>query len=245
LTRRKSKQPLDVEGSPCRGVRPRRQARLPRMQPSGTSGWIVSVAAFVDWNSQLLLTGRDSSADPEGVAELALRQTTRRIARCLADFDSGKRFRVGLRLYHGWHKGYEPTVNRKAAQVVVGRADFATLSQRPTVVSSPNVGFGDRLTSALDRRLHARLAIHLPNTMRKRYSEVEEKMVDTALAADVVSTAYREAGDWILVVTEDDDLIPSIYVAEAALLGSSSKVILLRKRAQASMMILDDLLVSG
>ena len=215
------------------------------MQPSGPSGRIVGVAAFVDWNSQLMLTGRDSVADPEGAAEVAFRQTTRRIARCLADIDSSKRFRVALRLYHGWHKGYEPTTNRKAAQVVVGRADFATLSQRPTVVFSPNVGLGDRLTTALDRRLHARLAIHLPNTLRKRYSEVEEKMVDTALVADVVSTAYREAGDWIVVVTEDDDLIPSVYVAEAALFGSGAKVILLRKRSQSSMMLLDDLLVSG
>lgn len=215
------------------------------MQPSGTTSRIVSVAAFVDWNSQLMLTRRDSAADPEGAAEVAFRQTTRRIARCLAEIDSSKRFRVAMRLYHGWHKGYEPTANRKAAQVVVGRADFATLSQRPTVVFSPNVGLGDRLTSALDRRLHARLAIHLPNTLRKRYTELEEKMVDTALVADVVSTAYRETGDWIVVVTEDDDLIPSVYVAEAALLGSGAKVILLRKRAQASMMNLDDLLVSG
>lgn len=205
----------------------------------------MTVAAFVDWNSQLMLTGRDSTANPEGVAELAFRQTARRIARCLADIDPSKRFKVAIRLYHGWHKGYEPTANRKAAQVVVGRADFATLSQRPTVVFSPNVGFGDRLTIALDRRLHPRLGIHLPNTLRKRYSELEEKMVDTALAADVVSTAYREAGDWIVVVTEDDDLIPCIYVAEAALFDSGAKVILVRKRAQANMMILDDLLVTG
>jgi uncharacterized LabA/DUF88 family protein len=192
-----------------------------------------------------MLTGRDTNVDPVGVAELALRQTTRRIARCLADADAAARFRVSLRLYHGWHKGYEPTANRKAAQVAVGRADFATLSQRPSVVFSPVVEFGDRLSSALDRRLHDRLAIHLPNTLRKRYAEVEEKMVDTALAADVVSTAYREAGDWIVVVTEDDDLIPPVYVAEAALLGSGARVLLLRKRNQVSMMALDDLLVNG
>ncbi len=131
------------------------------MQTAGANSRIVSVAAFVDWNAQLLLTRRDATVDPEGVAEVAFRQTTRRIARCLSDLDSSMRFKVAMRLYHGWHKGYEPTANRKAAQVVVGRADFATLSQRPNVVFSPNVGFGDRLTSALDRRLHARLAIHL------------------------------------------------------------------------------------
>jgi hypothetical protein len=214
------------------------------MQPTANSSRIVNVAAFVDWNAQLLLTGRDIILDPQEAAEQAFRQTTRRIARCLSDLDSVKRFKVTMRLYHGWHKGYEPTANRKAAQVVVGRADFGALSQRLNVVFSPNVGFGDRLTSALDRRLHPRLAIHLPNTLRKRYEEFEEKMVDTALAADVVATAYREPGEWIVVVTEDDDLIPSVYVAEAALIGSGARVVVLRKRTQASMMNLDDLLVS-
>jgi hypothetical protein len=63
------------------------------------------------------------------------------------------------------------------------------------------VEFGDRLTLALDRRLHPRLGIHLPNTVRRRFETdlFQEKMVDTALAADVVATAHREAADWILV----------------------------------------------
>ncbi len=214
------------------------------MQPTSTSSRIVSVGAFVDWNAQLLLTGRDIGLDPEAAAEQAFRQTTRRIARCLADLDPARRFKVTIRLYHGWHKGFEPTANRKAAQIVIGRTDFAALSQRLNVVFSPNVGFGDRLTSALDRRLHSRLAIHLPNTLRKRYDEFEEKMVDTAIAADVVASAYREPEDWIVVVTEDDDLIPSVYVAEAALTGFGARVVLLRKRTPVSMMSLDDLLVS-
>lgn len=216
------------------------------MTTPNSSSRIVNVAAFVDWNAQLLLTKHDMNADPEGTAERAFRQTTRRIARCLAELDPNKRFKVALRLYHGWHKGYEPTANRKAAQIVVGRADFATLSQRPSVVFSPNVGFGDRMVSALDRRLQARLGIHLPNTVRRRPNdELEEKMVDTALAVDVVATAFRESNDWIIVVTEDDDLIPPVYLAEEALIRSGAKVILLRTRKQASMLSLDELLING
>jgi hypothetical protein len=119
-----------------------------------------------------------------------------------------------MRLYHGWHKGYEPTPNRKAAQLIINRTDYATLSQRQNVVFLPNVEFGDKLANALDKRLHRRLGIHLPNTVRRRFGdELEEKMVDTALAADVVATAHFDSADWILVVTEDDDLIPPIYVA--------------------------------
>jgi hypothetical protein len=216
------------------------------MPSSASTPAVVNVAAFIDWNAQLLLTNRDVDADPEGAAEAAFRQTTRRIARCLNDLDSGKRFRVMMRLYHGWHKGYEPTQSRKAAQVVIGRADYAALSQRPNVVFSPNVGFGDRLSNALDRRLHRKLGIHLPNTLRRRFAaDLEEKMVDTALAADVVTTAHSDETDWIVVVTEDDDLIPAVYIAEAVLVGSSARVVLLRKRSQASMMVLDDLLRTG
>jgi len=69
-------------------------------------------------------------------------------------------------------------------------------------------------------------------------------MVDTALVADVVSTAYREPQDWIVVVTEDDDLIPSIYVAEAVLAASTGRAVLLRKRNHMGMLSLDDLLIA-
>lgn len=207
---------------------------------------IVNVTAFIDWNAQLLLARRNVNMAPEGAAEIAFRSTTRRIARCLDDLDSTKRYRVAMRLYHGWHKGFEPTANRKAAQTVIGRTDYATLSQRPNVVFSPNVEFGDRLSNALDRRLHLRLGIHLPNTVRKRFNDdFEEKMVDTALAVDVVATAHRDETDWIVVVTEDDDLIPAVYVAEATLVRPNARVVLLRQRVQMSMMSLDELLKNG
>lgn len=214
--------------------------------PSPAATRIVNVTAFVDWNAQLLLTKRDLDADPKGAAEIAFRQTTRRIAKCLHAIDPNSRFRVAMRLYHGWHKGYEPMPNRKAAALIVATADYATLSQRQNVVFSPQVEFGDKLTSALDRRLHPRLGVHLPNTVRNRYGgDLEEKMVDTALSADVVATAYRDKDDWIMVVTEDDDLIPATYVAEAAFDGSGARVVLLRQRSQMSMMDLDGILRNG
>ncbi|QNM96696.1 hypothetical protein [Chitinimonas koreensis] len=216
------------------------------MNTASAATRIVNVSAFVDWNAQLILTKIDFEAEPQKAATAAFRQTTRRIARCLAEIDENKRFRVAMRLYHGWHQGYEPTVNRKAAQIVIAQSDFATLSQRPNVIFSPNVEFGDKLIAATNRRLHRKLAIHLPNTVRRRFgTELEEKMVDTALAADLVATAYRDAGEWIVVVTEDDDLVPPVYVAEAALVGSEAKVVLLRKRAQMGMLILEDILRTG
>lgn len=206
---------------------------------------ITRVTAFVDWNSQLRLTKIDLASHPEHAAESALKKTARRIAVCLSGSNAQDRFRVHLRLYHGWHKGFEPTVNRKAIQRVVARTDFATLSSRPSVVISPDIAFGDRLAYALDRRLHTHLGIHLPNTLRGRGKrEIEEKMVDTALAADLVTIAHQYPSEWIVVVTEDDDMIPPIFVAEAILSTTGSRVFMLRKRTQKSMLILEDVLES-
>src|SRR5690242_4482982 len=77
---------------------------------------IVNANAFVDWNAQLLLLRFDASVSSESAAATALERTARRIAKCLAREEPNRRFRVSLRLYHGWHKGYEPTANRRAIQ---------------------------------------------------------------------------------------------------------------------------------
>jgi uncharacterized LabA/DUF88 family protein len=131
-------------------------------------------------------------------------------------------------------------------QNAIFQTDISTLSQRPNVVFSQNMAFGDKLLGALDRRQIARLSIHLPNTLRLRSNgDSEEKMVDTALAADVVTAAFRETAGWIVVMAEDDDLIPPVYAAEAVLRPMGSRVVLLRARGNSNMLSLEDLLVQG
>ena len=216
------------------------------MQSIPVTSSIVDVSAFIDWNSQLLLTRKDRAADPVGIAEAAFKQTVRRVARCLASIDENLRFRVSLRLYHGWHKGYEVTSNCKAAQITVAKADFASLSQRPNVLFSPLVEFGDRLLEASASRLHRKLGCHLPDTVRPRSrGGWEEKMVDTALASDIVVTAFRDKSRWIVVVTEDDDFIPPVYTAESALAGTNSRAIILQKNNRASLLPLNGVLING
>lgn len=205
------------------------------------------VTAFVDWNSQLLINGVDYEKDPLSAARTTLKRTAKRIASGLSTFEPDGNFQVSLRLYHGWHKGYQPSENRRAVKQVLVETDFATLSERPNVVFSPEVGFGDCLLSALPRRIHAALSIHLANTLRERVRGKghEEKMVDTALASDVMVAAYQDPGDWILVAAEDDDLVPPIFAAEAILAKQGSHVLLLRNRRQSKNFLkLDDILLA-
>lgn len=193
-------------------------------------GGIVRVSAFIDWNSQIHISGDSEKKDPITTARVVLTKTSARIARSLHGIDNAARFRVQLRLYHGWHKGFEPTANKRAITNVLASLNYSDLSPIKSVVFDPNVGYGDCLLGALPHRLHERLGIHLPNTLRMQNGDLGEKMVDTAMAADVVLAAASEPDDWILVVAEDDDLIPPVFTAESLLTKNVSRVLLLQKR---------------
>ena len=122
-----------------------------------------------------------------------------------------------MRLYHGWHKGWEPTENFRAMISTVSETDFSVLTQTPNVVCSSDVQYGHTLLSAFPERTHHRPPIHLPNTLRRRARNARptEKMVDTALAADLLEWARRESDEWALVLSEDDDVVPPLFTAEA------------------------------
>lgn len=199
------------------------------------------VTCFVDWNSQLLRTEIDCEKEPIEAARAAFRIVTRQVAQCLVRVDANVSFQVHFRLYHGWRKGFQQTANLKAIRTVIAETDFSTASDKPRVVYSSNVEYGDCLLSALPLRMHQKLGIHLPNTFRDRgWKGHEEKMVDTALAADLVVRAYQEPNEWILLVTEDDDLIPPLYTAESIINRTQAKALLLSKRKRGSNMLLLD-----
>ena len=201
----------------------------------------LNVVAFIDWNSQVraFLNGDTGTVDPVHAAQNALKQVVKNIARCLNNVDPAQRFSVSLRLYHGWHKGFEPSLNRRAITRVIAETDFVAISPRPNIIFRENVAYGDRLIAALPGRLHGRLSIHLPNTLRDRLGGrgEEEKMVDTALAADIVVSAFQDPNDWILVASEDDDLVPPLFSAEAIIAGFSSRVLLVSNRKRSSKFI--------
>ena len=185
---------------------------------------IIAVNAFVDWNSQLHLNKSKPAGDAIGTASIVLKRTATRIGRLLTSIDQNSFFRVGLRLYHGWHRGYAPTSNRKAITAAISATDFSTLSAYPNISFKEQVGYGDTLLSAMPSRIHPGKSIHLPNTFRTKDGIDIEKMVDTALASDMLYTAFTDPKDWILVVAEDDDHVPAIYTAEAAIAGHQSKI---------------------
>ena len=204
------------------------------------------MTAFVDWKAQIHNASARGNAPQHVWAQRTLDQTVRSVGAALMRVEKS-RFRVSFRLYHGWHKGWQPTDGLKAVSQAVGATDFTALS-RERVDFSPAVQYGHTLIEALPERQHRdqRPPIHLPNTLRdrdrKKGQPPEEKMVDTALAADLLAWARRSPSEWALVLAEDDDMVPPLFTAEAWIKPHGGRALLLRKRKAGQYLRLDGLL---
>ncbi|WP_242183378.1 hypothetical protein [Sphingomonas sp. CARO-RG-8B-R24-01] len=211
-----------------------------------TSSRIVSVTAFIDWNSQI-----HAVAGPRGVSEVeqatrTLQYVGRRVANGLTTMTPAQRFDVTLRVYHGWHRGFQVTPRRKALLTVAAHA--TGLSNKSHIHVRPDIEFGDRLIAGSERRLHVGLNCHVPNTLRKSIriaGDDEEKMVDTSIACDVVDLAYRDKDRWIIIVGEDDDLIPPLISADGIRGPKDGRVALFRSRNDSPFFKIDDIRIAS
>lgn len=172
--------------------------------------------------------------DPVERCRFALKRVGKLATKHLCDMDDISVFRVQVRLYHGWTSGITQTANRRAFQRLTEFSDPDELFPSTRVLSLPDVQFGDRLIDALPLRQNKGLQIHLPNTYRRQRGGEEpvEKMVDTALASDLLSWAKAEPTSIALVISNDDDVVPPIFVAEAWMKPYGGSIHLMRSAAR-------------
>jgi len=201
------------------------------------------MTSFIDWNSQVHEYGEEDLLKKD-LHSHVFSKVGKRITKALAREFPERNFHVALRIYHGWHKGFEPTLRRKIFSQLSAEIDFSALSPSPNVVFSGEIEYGSKLISAKECRLHPRLAVHLPNTLRSPFGRDEEKMVDTAIASDLIAHAVIEPESWLLVAGEDDDLVPPLLTAES-FLPSNSRVLLLRKKKMGPFLRLESILLKG
>lgn len=193
------------------------------------------VGLFVDWNSQLLTVPKEFENDPVERCRYALKNTGKTVSRLLCKLESESNFRVRTRLYHGWTSGTTQTANRRAFGSIDEMLIPDDLFPSTRVNAWSDVEFGDRLIDALPQRETGPSRIHLPNTLRKQSGNMPpvEKMVDTALAADVLTWARHEPSSIALVFSSDDDMVPPVFVAEAWMKPHGGALHLVRPRARA------------
>lgn len=173
------------------------------------------VIAFVDWNSQCHNAGQSREMRIERKVEKTADYIVETVARILSTIDKADRFDVTLRLYYGWHRGLTKTESRAELERQISQKDLP--NRRGKCMLNWKEAFGDRLLSAGNHRLNKRLNIHLPDTLRAEATTgtgEREKMVDTALVSDLLCATRSSPQACKMVLAEDDDFVPALYVAE-------------------------------
>ena len=191
------------------------------------------VGLFIDWNTQLSNAPdelRDSVVERN---RFAIRAVGKHVTKTLCSLHPTDVYRVDVRLYHGWTTGFTHTINRRAVAALQEFSDPDSIFTSPRVLAGSAVEFGDRLLDALPQREKKGLGIHLPNTCRKqgRDDAMTEKMVDTALAADLLSWARTDPTSTAFVICSDDDIIPPVFTAESWMKPLGGTVLLTRQRS--------------
>ena len=182
---------------------------------------------FVDWHTAVIASGaaiRPGRRDT--IAEKTLKHVERIVSDCLKTSAEESKFEVRLRLYAGWHSGKTRTDYFHGIEKVMGRYASKIRSYHEGRVAFRGGNGGIRLGDTLacvPGRLARKHGVHLLDTLRHRDGKWEEKMVDTALVVDLLGLVNRKEADRYLVVSDDDDMLPGIFTAEAA--GAASMML--------------------
>lgn len=180
----------------------------------------MPVWLFVDWNSQIYKVRRRGYY-PSGLD--VLKYVVRRITSALNKYSADNFFEIRIRVYSGWHKGFEPTAKRKELSGI-SETELFDLSGYPNMVVR-QLAFGDVAAAALSKRVHRGTNSHYPATCKDRgYQGLEEKMVDTALVSDLIFHSTQPDDSWLIVLGEDVDLVPGIYTAEYFISNTSRRI---------------------
>jgi hypothetical protein len=166
----------------------------------------LSVFALIDWHNCIRHISPRFGDNPERKLPDAILALQQAIARALARIDSTSAHRVTLRLYHGWHRHREPTPDRRIFEKFAIDPTFARRFQR--ISFCRGFDFGNELTCDTIRNpLYA--------TYQGTGQETGQKMVDTAIACDLLHLLRYGGANIAIIVSDDDDLLPALFTAEA------------------------------
>lgn len=194
------------------------------IQLSASQAPIINAQAFIDWDSARRI--KKLSVKHEQYAQLPMKdrigyvqdcfsEIQVRTAAALEQMSLGGIVRVlKSRIYHGWHRGVTATDDRRAW--AEARRDLrAHVTSKASYL--PDVEYGNELSCGGAR-------VPIMDTLRKRPDGLDEqKMVDTALVADLLSFGRAESRNFrrgsqpnviALVIADDDDLLAGVFMVE-------------------------------
>jgi uncharacterized LabA/DUF88 family protein len=163
---------------------------------------LVKACVFVDWHNAESNARVFLSTHRERYFQNVIFRIQDEVAKILKRRDSTVRYRAALRVYHGWHNEDRPTASRSKFEQLNQSESFGRTIG--LVSFAPEIKFGNELACDTPRN-------PLFNTSRAQ----GQKMVDTAMACDLLYMLRTGAAAVGIIVSDDDDFVPAVFTAEA------------------------------
>ena len=191
---------------------------------------VEKVIGFVDWNTAIISSGAVRGGRDIHIAELALRHIERVISEYLIKLSNSPSYQVRLRLYAGWWQGMTPTEYRRGVERLRKNYGKRERTYGNCVFQGGHNGLeiSDKM-ARVDGRLTRRQGVHFLDMVRQDRGQRREKMVDTCLIADLLDLARRNGADRYVIVSDDDDMFPGMFSAEA--IGAQIKLLSRAKKS--------------
>lgn len=184
---------------------------------------MITAHVFVDWDSASRISRIRITKDmPLSLRHSSIKQAYQdlqeKIIDKISELERKSPVRIlKTRIYHGWHRGTTPTDDRRVWDTI--KTELRAIS-RDRVSFLPDIDFGNELLCRGSRStLYDTLR---PDRQNPQVSN--QKMVDTALVSDLLSHCRTESSNFrrnekpsslAIVIGDDDDLLPGVFVAEA------------------------------
>lgn len=177
---------------------------------------IRTAYALVDWHNLEGYFNFKFSTNPRKHLPNAILLLQQQLSRVLGSAGSGERFRVTIRIYHGWHQEREPMPIRRDFEMFAHDVNFAR--RFSNISFNAGFQFGNELICTSG-------GYQIFSTYRGGGQASGQKMIDTSIVCDLLHLVRFGYADTAVVVADDDDFIPALLTAKAW----SAHAILLRK----------------
>lgn len=168
----------------------------------GQAKRLRKVGVLVDWDNAEKISRSWLAPQSRRYFQEVIFRIQEAVATILKRRDSTVKYRAMLRLYHGWHMAEQPTECRMRFESINRLESFA---RTIGIVSfSPDLKFGNELVCDTPRN-------PLFSTLRAQ----GQKMVDTAMASDLLYMLRTGIADVAIIVSDDDDFVPAVFTAES------------------------------
>lgn len=168
---------------------------------------MTQVRTFIDWDTARRIVKHSTKRSAQTQSLTSMLELQEFISELLHETDRSTNYRITYRIYHGWHRGKTKTSDLIAFEKLSAES---SLSRRIGACSfAPEIVFGNNLLCGGKRSI-------LFDTLRRRdeSDKDEQKMVDTALVSDLLTSVRQERDAIYLVIGDDDDLLPGVITAE-------------------------------